>query len=253
MAENDTLSEYERAVASERYHRAQAMLGLPELIAGIQVEPLTYERLEWLNVVGNPFVCGGIVDLARIMEFIWIVSPNWKMEVGSEKPEWISFNQRNIALDVKEAREGIEEYVERAFLDSTGISGGVSFYAQTAGAYQALNSSFPGGGWTLDVVKKTPIRIALQLIKAADRRAGCTVQNLRSGAIMGELLGEVKHFELQIQNDFESEMDAFVDAKCEEGYKLFSEPVQKINGGIPIEAQSDAPWIIPMRKVSHAR
>jgi hypothetical protein len=50
--------------------------------------------------------------------------------------------------------------------------------------------------------------------------------------------------------DFDAEMDAFVDAKCAEGYKLCSEPIQKINLAIPAACQQDAPWIIPMRKVN---
>lgn len=244
----DTLTDHAAAVASERYHRAQAMLGLPELIAGIQVEPLTYERLEWLNVAGNPFVCDGNCDLSKVMEFIWLVSPDWKLEPGEQKPLWTAFLARNVALNVEDAREGIDEYIDRAFLDCTGIAGGPSFYAQTAGAYQALNSSYPGGGWTLDAVRKTPLRIALQLIKAADRDRGCVVYNLRSSPLIGKLLDEVEHFELVVESDFEAEMDAFVDAKCAEGYYLFSEPVQRVDLEKPLDAQPQAPWIIPMRK-----
>lgn len=257
MAEDYTFSELERAVRSERYHRAQAILGLPELIAGIQVEPLTYERLEWLNVAGNPFVCGGVVatedgePLALpLMEFIWFVSPDWKLEIGSEKPLWQEFLLKHRDLNLIDAREGIDEYLDRAFLDCTGIEGGVSFYSQTAGAYQALNASYPGGGWTMKVVKKTPLRIALQLIKAADRDRGCTVQNRRSSKLIGQYLSEIEHFELTIESDFESEMDAFVDAKCAEGYVLCSEPVQKLDKTIPPShpVQATMPWIVPMRK-----
>jgi hypothetical protein len=53
------------------------MLGLPELIAGVQVEPLTPRRLEWLRAMGNPFVCGGDCPIAAIPDFLWYVTKDF--------------------------------------------------------------------------------------------------------------------------------------------------------------------------------
>ena len=53
------------------------MLCLPELIAGVQVEPLTPRRLEWLRAMGNPFVCGGDCPIAAIPDFLWYVTKDF--------------------------------------------------------------------------------------------------------------------------------------------------------------------------------
>jgi hypothetical protein len=102
----------------------------------------------------------------------------------------------------------------------------------------------------VDRVLDTPLRVLYQLIKAADDARGCSMQNRRSSPLVSKFLCEIEHFELSIVKDFDVEMDAFIDAKCSEGYRLCSEPIQKISLAIPAACQTDAPWIVPMRKVS---
>lgn len=243
-----TLDAHAEALASERKDRAVAMLGLPELIAGVQVEPLTPRRLEWLRAMGNPFVCGGDCPIGAIPDFLWYVTKDF--EFGNEEKRK-AFLAAILNLDVDEAREGIDEYLDRAFLDAGPGREGVSFYGSTAALYCALNTAYPGAGWHLDRVLDTPLRVLYQLIKAADDARGCSMQNRRSAPLISKFLSEIEHFELVVKEDFESEMDAFVDAKCAEGYKLCSEPIQKINLEIPVAMQKSAPWIIPMRKEQH--
>jgi hypothetical protein len=245
-----TLDEHADALDSERKDRAVAMLGLPELIAGVQVEPLTPRRLEWLRAMGNPFVCGGGLSDFQIYKFMWHVSPKFVVETDAEKPIESSFLEAMVSLDIPDALEGIDEYLDRAFLDAGPGREGVSFYGSTAGLYCSLNTAYPGAGWHLERVLDTPLRILYQLIKAADDARGCTMQNRRSSPLISKFLSEIEHFELSIVKDFDAEMDAFVDAKCAQGYKLCSEPIQKINLAIPAACQQDAPWIVPMRKVS---
>lgn len=242
-----TLDEHEDALDSERKDRAVAMLGLPELIAGVQVEPLTPRRLEWLRAMGNPFVCGGDCPIAAIPDFLWYVTKDFAFGDDERRKAFLA---AILDLDVDEARDGIDEYLDRAFLDAGPGREGVSFYGSTAGMYCSLNTAYPGAGWTVERVLDTPLRILYQLIKAADDARGCSMQNRRSSPLISKFLCEIEHFELVIVSDFDAEMDAFVDAKCAEGYKLCSEPIQKISLAIPAACQPDAPWIIPMRKVN---
>jgi hypothetical protein len=180
------LSEHEAALESERRDRAVALLGLPELIAGIRVSPLTPRRLEWLRAFSNPFICGGAPSPAAILQFLWFVSPDFSFETSEEKR--LAFIAQRAELDYPEAREGIEVYLDRAFLDAPNGSEKVSYYAPTVGLYHTLNEYYPHAGWSLEAVLNTPLSIIYQLIKAGDKARGAAVVNRRSFEVQARWL-----------------------------------------------------------------
>jgi hypothetical protein len=212
------------------------MLGLPELIAGVEVEPLTPRRLEWLRAMGNPFICGGDCPIAAIPDFLWYITKDFKFgDDGKRK----AFLAAIIALDVDEARKGIDEYIDRAFLDAPEGRVGVSYYSPTAGLYHSLNTSYPNAGWTLERVLDTPLRVIYQLIKVADEARGCTIQNRRSFEVQGKFLAEVENLTAPTQQELLEKMNE----KRKEGYKqlTFSQRSQ------------DGTWALAMRKEPDGR
>lgn len=186
MAEEIQIPGFEEAIASERKDRSVALLGLGELIAGIKVAPLTPRRLEWLRAVENPFVVGGKVSPAAILQFLWLIHAGF--QPGEDA--LTNFVQSHGGLDADELREGIDEYLDRAFLDSPRGAPGTPYYAPTVSYYHSLVIAYPGGGWTLERVLDTPLPVIFQLIKADDRYNGRLVYNGRSDKVAGDWLDE---------------------------------------------------------------
>jgi hypothetical protein len=234
VAEDSLLSDYATAVASERKDRAEAVLALPELIAGVRVEALTPRRLEWLRACGNPFICGGECPVAAIPEFIWHIIKDFRFGDDERRRAFLA---AVIDLNEYEAREGIDAYLDRAFLDAPSGSDSVGYYAPTVGLYNVLNEYFPSAGWSLATVLDTPLRVIYQLIKCADKQRGCVVVNRRSDAVKGRMLDKVESFDVNT----ESEIDPLIESKRGEGYGLFCDPM--FRGG---------KWLVTMRKLSDA-
>lgn len=241
MADATTLLPDE-ALASERKDRAVAMLGLPELIAGITCEPLTPLRLEWLRAFGNPFLCGGTVSNEAMLQFLWFVSPRFTFT--TERAQRLEFIKDLAELNMIDAREGIDAYIDRAFLDAPTGKESISYYSNTAGLYHSLNVSFPTGEWTLEKVGKTPLRVIYQLIKAADRERGCSLINRRSFVANADWYSKM---ETVTAESYEALGDA-IEAKRSEGYKLFSDPTRCVNPDMTPEQIASAPWACAMRK-----
>lgn len=211
------------------------MLGLPELINGVLVEPLTLRRLSWLVIGRSPFVTGAEVTPDSLIHFVWTVAKDWKLSASAEERK--AYAVPFLAMNESELCEGIEAYMERAFLDSPPSAEGVSYYAPAAGLYHTLNEYFPGGGWTMPAVLDAPLRMLYQLIKCADKHKGATVINRRSYAVKGRMLDTVESWEV----DSESEIDPLIESKREEGFGLFSQPIKR-----------GEKWLVTMRRISNA-
>lgn len=235
MANDSTNSAFASALASERKDRAVAMLGLPELINGVEVKALTRRILEWLTIAGNPFIVGGEIKPEALLQFVWHVSPSFKPFATSEERQ--VFIAPFFAMDKDELREGIEKYLDRAFLDAPTGEAGTQYYSATAGLYHALNTCYPNAGWTLDTVLDLPLRIGFQLIKAADKAAGCMVLNRRSSPLISQYLSEIENFKVANAD----EVEPFIEQKRAEGYGLCSEPCQC----------RDGTFIVAMRKLAN--
>ena len=238
MATATLRQEYDAALAGERKDRSVAMLGIPEMIAGIRVAALTPRRLEWLHAVENPFACwkreywDSAPDTA-ILHFLWFVLPQFSFDLGTDaRDEWM---ESQLGLDVAEAREGIAEYLDRTFLDAPTGSAGVSYHSYSAGLYHALNTSYPQGGWTWQTVMDSPIRVLTQLIKAADIARGCAVGNKRSGEIHERWLAGME----TVSAPTEDELDALVGQRKSEGWRLYTLYSFDRSGGV---------WRCSMRK-----
>lgn len=217
MAGQSCIAGFDEAIASERRDRSKSLLGLPELICGIVCMPLTLRRFEWLRAYDSPFVCGGKITDAAVLQFLWFVSPLFPFDALQEGRD--AFIESNATLDVVEALEGIDKFLDAAFLDAPTGATSKPYYSPTAGLYHSLNESYPTGEWTLEHVLDTPLNVIYQLVKAADRARGCTVVNRRSDEIASKW-GD----SLETLTRSESEVVPTIEEYRKNGYLLVSQP-----------------------------
>lgn len=223
MANESCIPGFDAAIASERRDRSKALLGLPELIAGIVCMPLTLRRFEWLRAYDSPFVCGGKLSNAAILQFLWFVCPLFPFDAVQEGRD--KFVDSMAGTNFEEALEGIEIYLSAAFLDAPHGSASKPYYSHTAGLYHSLNESYPSGEWTLERVLDTPLNVIYQLIKAADKSRGCLVFNLRSDELAskwGECLETITLAESKVVRE--------IAKRRKKGYLLVSHPSQNRDG-----------------------
>jgi len=214
---------FDDAIASERRDRSKALLGLPELIGVIVCMPLTLRRFEWLRAYDSPFVCGGKITDAAVLQFLWFVSPLFPFDAVQEGRD--AFIETNATLDVVAALEGIDAFLDAAFLDAPTGSTCKPYYSPTAGLYHSLNESYPSGEWTLERVLDSPLNVIYQLIKAADRSRGCVVVNRRSDEIAskwGDALETITKPEKTVVRE--------INRKRKQGYLLVSQPSRNRDG-----------------------
>ena len=175
--------EYRRAIASETADRAYSILGIRETIAGIECEPLTPRRAEWLRLCNSPFIVGGTVGLAEVIQFLWVVSVDFK----PSKEARDLFFQRMVKLDFDKARADINEYLDRAYLDSSHRSAQSAPMVSSAAYYAHSMAGEPYRMNWRDVLD-TPLAVLHQLIKARNESAGEIVANKRSDKVRGDWL-----------------------------------------------------------------
>ncbi len=187
MAEELQIPGYAVALASERRDRALAILGLPQAICGVKVQPFTPWRLEWLRLQDNPFIVGGYSEPtpAEMLQFLWVVADGTGEAMALE-----TFVETHATLNADELRAGIDAYLDRAFLDSPRGASSTPYFAPTISYYHSLVISYPCGGWTLEKVSDTPLAVIFQLLKADDRYNGRVVFNGRSDKVSGDWLDE---------------------------------------------------------------
>ena len=150
--------------------------------------------MEWLATFGSPFVCGGEISTASILQFLWIVSDAFQPMDDAARDTFIECLLTTI--DFNEALDGINQYIERTFLDAGEGTPSIPFYSQSAALIFEMSEK--PYRWSIEKVMKTPLRILYQLIKAKDRNNGIVVVNSRSHAVRGKWLKELNE---KIQED----------------------------------------------------
>lgn len=170
-------AEYEAALASELEDRAFVFLGLQETICGVLCEPLTPRRVEWLRLAKSPFIVGGKVGPTEIAQFLWIVSAAFV----PSKAKLDEFIPTILNLDVAKAREDIEQYLDRAYLNSIGSSNQRPCISPCASYAFALAGEPYRMPWR--EVPDTPLGVIFQLLGALDMSQGRAMINKRSDKV----------------------------------------------------------------------
>ena len=170
-------ADYEAALASELEDRAFVFLGLQETICGVECEPLTPRRVEWLRLAKSPFIVGGKVGPTEIAQFLWIVSAAF-VPSKAKRDEFIP---SILNLDVAKAREDIEQYLDRAYLNSIGSAAQRPCISPCASYAFALAGEPYRMPWR--EVLDTPLGVIFQLLGALDMSQGRAMINKRSDKV----------------------------------------------------------------------
>ena len=169
--------EYEAALSSELEDRAHVFLELPETICGIECVPLTPRRVEWLRLAKSPFIVGGKAGPIEVAQFLWIVSKQFT----PNKAERDKFIPSILGIDVQKAREEIDEYLERAYLNAMSAGNQRPCISPCASYAFALAGEPYRMPWR--EVLDTPLGVIFQLIGALEMSQGKPMINKRSDAV----------------------------------------------------------------------
>jgi len=178
---------YEAAIADEAEYRSLAFLGDFESICGIDVKPLTLHLLGRLKVVRSPFIAGGPVNHKQVAHFLWIVSVDFSPD-KEKRDGWILARQ---SLIIEDAIRGIDEYLNRAFLDSRTHGGRKTRPLVSSSASIALEMMGEPWRMGLDEIMDRPLSVLFQLMKAKDIQDGNAVCNKRSDKVTSDYLASL--------------------------------------------------------------
>lgn len=167
---------YVEAVERQDFIRDAAFLGLNETICGIEVSPMTFRHLLWLQTIQSPFVGAGVMGFETlhlgVAAFFKTIAPFQKPSFmgGFDKMELISFIKKVGRLQPGTAIKGVREFVSETFLDSPGGGEkiGVSFYSSGAAAVNRICSKYGGQNPNPMIYPSAvdmPLKVVFQLLK----------------------------------------------------------------------------------------
>lgn len=195
MAEEIEIPGYREAVAQEQRNRSLAFLDLPEIICGIECMQITPRMMEWLRSLENPFVSGGEMSRASVLQFLWIINRDFCRD-KAKKDEFI--NSIIGSLDFSHAAEKISDFLDKTFMDAPYGAPSIPYYCATASlVYSMSREPFR---WDYKVTLDTPVRIIYQLIRVDERANGGVVINRLSDKVAGDFLAELNAQNERLKN-----------------------------------------------------
>ncbi len=177
----DQIPGYREALDRESQSRRGAFLGLPEIICGLSVLPLTLSHLLLLQFAGSPFILTGRTPTpGEIAQFLWIVSPQYDRvrELPADTWEFRRTRWRFLRsirkLDYVSVCKSISVYVDESFQDSPGGSGEnrIEHYSGVASIVAAIAAELH---WSEAEILRIPLKRIFQyqrcIIKRHDSKA----------------------------------------------------------------------------------
>ena len=201
---------YADAVKRENRLRDTAFLDGHEIVCGVEVVPLSLRRLIWLEQARNGFVVPCRFEseqemLAHALQCVYFCLPEFEPPKSPRFSFWQAFqdgvNQR--AFFRKALRAGapdviikeVEEWLDAAFMDASGVGGKNETVASSYAAYPAyIVDSFAAASlpFTYDEIMDMPMRRLWQHWRVAMRRVhGIPLVN-KSDNLAVEYLAKVK-------------------------------------------------------------
>lgn len=122
MADNwqEMLGELRVAVKRENDVRDASFLDLTTNICGVEIRQMTPRDLIILDGIGNPLVSGRIPTVEQLAQFLWLLSPKFKL--NSKWAQW-RFGASIRNLNYIEAVQACHKYLNETFQDSPASSG----------------------------------------------------------------------------------------------------------------------------------
>lgn len=160
---------YAEAARRERELRDVPFLGLGEIVAGIDCEPLTLRKVIWLQLTKSPFLYELPVEALRdkpgiasdTVNFFWICSKEFNPKSKRARAKFDRRIKPLIKKDFGEVAKGIAEYIDEAWMDAGRGSDGRSFYSAAASLTVFFAKNFGQG---FDVWENSKLRNFLRVI-----------------------------------------------------------------------------------------
>lgn len=148
----DVAAEIAAKRIEDKEARTCALLGVAEDCADQPTNPLTARKMLLLEYAGNAFMCGGEVTPADVIQFLWVISP----EYSANLKEATEFARKIGKIQFAPAAESIKRWLELQLLDipagrPTGKISGRVWLAQYVDLFAHQY------GWSDDQILDTPI------------------------------------------------------------------------------------------------
>ncbi len=151
----------------ERTNRALAFAGITHTVCGREILPLTPGHRLHLQLTGNGFTTNGVVTLADVFSFLWVLSPHNVGGIEAARHQYF-LSQDVLKFDLHESVSEVANYLGDQLQDATESSGDgrdmsawVHWMAADAEFWISVH-----GGFTLEEYKRTPYLVFQQLYRA---------------------------------------------------------------------------------------
>ena len=148
----DVAAEIAAKRIEDKEARTCALLGVAEDCADLPANPLTARQMLLLEYAGCAFMCGGEVTPGDVVQFLWVISPEYSTDVK----EATAFSRKIGGIQFTSAAESIKRWLELQLLDipagrPTGKISGRVWLAQYVDLFAHQY------GWSDDRILDTPI------------------------------------------------------------------------------------------------
>lgn len=179
--------EYLAALAEERRLREEIYLDLPRVICGVKCKQITPYLLAVLFRIESPFVSGGEITHASVLQFLWACSTGYST---SRFSRWMFFNRLFFSpVDLVKGASEIGQFMDDTFLDAPyGTGKSVPYVSSIAWLELSMKRIM---GWDSERTLHTPLRRIYQLIRCNVLRDGGLLVNARSDAERDRMMHEL--------------------------------------------------------------
>lgn len=182
------------AKETEKANRAEAWLGVPVKLFGYPVAPLTLHKLLLLEQVQHPLIHGEEMEEADLRLFLWIVSPEFKLDEAAAA----AFQKRcKLGQSVVDTgADQLQEYLDSQFDFATGGQGGDDGDHYISTVIDLLAHEY---SWPAQTILHLPLPQIHQLVASISKRYGAAsgkavpTFNKRADQLKAEYLRQVKN------------------------------------------------------------
>jgi hypothetical protein len=180
---DELIQRINEAYDAEEALRDYAFMGIPHIVAGVEVNAMRLPHLAILSQAKNRYICGGQPTELDALQLLWVVS------VAREAGELKS----SFTAKVDKDRLLIEttEYINDVFLDhQPGAGNSAPIAASSAYIIHRIATAY---GWTKEQIEAEPLPILYQLLKLIrlDLNPKAILFNRRSDKARGDLIREL--------------------------------------------------------------
>lgn len=159
------LAELRVAIKRENNIRDAAFLDLTTSICGIEVRQMTPRDLLILTGIGNPIVSYGLPSPPQLAEFLWFLSPKFKLNASFRR---YFFIRKCAKIDFVAAIAACRNYIDATFQDSPASS------TQSSGPYASWCAHIVFNiasetGWSDENIMNMPLKRLFQYLKIIRR------------------------------------------------------------------------------------